>query len=262
MNFKQHKKGVTNMIPHFLFFLYVSTPLSNSYRSSALTAPTSAAAATTISSTATIPAGLIHNTFCTTPLQKQQQNFVNTLTSTSKQPSLFGSTIPAATAKVVGGGSGDADWRKEELQNITSIKTSTTTTSTVTPFSGKTTAIEKDSERRSFYLGGDDDSCGEEGEEDGNNGEDSDFEDEIESLIDTSDDEESDYQHSQIFPLDDDSGIGTISTEPSLEDEMADRPSELISLPRSIRIGSVGRRGIMRTPRGRKQRLQFTGKLI
>lgn len=133
-------------------------------------------------------------------------------------------------------------------------------------YSGKTTAFEKDSEqhqRRSFYLGGDDES-GEEEEGDDDQDvehqqkEDSDFEDEIESLIDTSDDDDEDYQQ-QIFPLDDDSGIGTISTEPSLEDEMCDKPSELISLPRSIRIGSVGRRGIMRTPRGRKQRLQFTG---
>jgi MAP kinase interacting serine/threonine kinase len=225
----------------------VATPLSDSYRLSALTPA--------IPSTATSsPAGLIHNTYCTTPTQNQ--NYLNSLTSPStKQPSLFGSTTTATG--IVGG---DADWRKEELQ-ITSTKTSKATT-----FCGKT--IEKDNhieERRSFYLGGDDEDSGEEKEEDGQHHqegeeEDSDFEDEIESLIDNSSDEEEDHHHhrQEVFPLDDDSGFGTISTEPSLEDEMCDRPSELISLPRSIRIGSVGRRGIMRTPRGRKQRLQFT----
>ena len=221
----------------------VATPLSDSYRSSALT--------TAIPSTATTPAGLIHNTFCTTP--NNNQNYLASLTTTSKQPSLFGSTATTTAASAVVGG-GDADWRKEELQTITSNKTTPTKT---TPFCGR--PIEKDiEERRSFYLGGDDEDSGEEdAEHQQEEEEDSDFEDEIESLIDNSSDEEEEDQQ-EVFPLDDDSGFGTISTEPSLEDEMCDRPSELISLPRSIRIGSVGRRGIMRTPRGRKQRLQFT----
>jgi MAP kinase interacting serine/threonine kinase len=223
----------------------VASPLSNSsYRSSALTLA--------ISSTASSPIGVIHNTYCTTKDPVTTTKICHSpfadLTSSKKQPSLFGSTT--TTTNVVG----DADWRKKDLlQN-----TCTTTTPSSAYISGKTKEeTEQHQQRRSFYLGGDDDSEVEEVETEEEEHSDSDFEDEIESLNDSSTEDEDD-RHQAIFALDDDSGIGTISTEPSLEEEMSDRPSELISLPRSIRIGSVGRRGLMRTPRGRKQRLQFT----
>lgn len=102
-------------------FLDVATPLSDSYRSSTALTPA-------ISSTAS-PAGLIHNTYCTTP---NNQNFISSLTSPKQQQqtSLFGSTTTTTSpANGSVGGGGDADWRREELQN-----TSKTITTKTTPF--------------------------------------------------------------------------------------------------------------------------------
>lgn len=99
-----------------------------------------------------------------------------------------------------------------------------------------------DKYEHSFYLGGDEEDSSEE-----------EFDDEVLSL--------SDEDHVAGFRFDEDSGIGTVSNGPSLDDEdraeLDDYPSELVSLPRSLHIGSVGR-GKMRAPRARKQKLQFT----
>lgn len=63
------------------------------------------------------------------------------------------------------------------------------------------------------------------------------------------------------FRFDEDSGIGTASNGPSLDEEEIEHPSELVSLPRSLHIGSVGR-GKMRAPKAKKQKLQFTGMFL
>lgn len=109
-------------------------------------------------------------------------------------------------------------------------------------FASKIPSNNLEDREHSFYLGGDEEDSSEE-----------EFEDEILSL--------SDEDHVAGFRFDEDSGIGTVSNGPSLDDEdraeLEDHPSELVSLPRSLHIGSVGR-GKMRAPKSRKQKLQFT----
>ena len=101
----------------------------------------------------------------------------------------------------------------------------------------------------SFYLGADE----EEDYDQRNSESEEEYFDEILSISDSDD-------NVVGFLLDEDSGIGTVSNGPSLDEEAEsiDRPSELVSLPRSLNIGSVGRRN-MRAPKVKKTRLQFTG---
>lgn len=102
---------------------------------------------------------------------------------------------------------------------------------------------------RSFYLGADE----EEYDHSESEEEEEDYFDEVISISDSDD-------NVVGFLLDEDSGIGTVSNGPSLDEEAEsiDRPSELVSLPRSLNIGSIGRRN-MRAPKVKKTRLQFTG---
>uniref|UniRef100_A0A7E4VL40 Protein kinase domain-containing protein n=1 Tax=Panagrellus redivivus TaxID=6233 RepID=A0A7E4VL40_PANRE len=84
-----------------------------------------------------------------------------------------------------------------------------------------------------------------------------------EDSLDEDDYDRSDSEDEYPFHFEeDDSGHGTVSTEPSLDDESGEHPSELVSLPRAINVGglsrSLGGRGFLPPPRVRKHKLQFT----
>ncbi|KAE9553753.1 hypothetical protein FO519_003021 [Halicephalobus sp. NKZ332] len=169
-------------------------------------------------------AGVVFNSFCTdvTNLtnKKHQDYFGNSNTNAiaaTKQPVNFGSSGDAASP-----------WREKFANNSNNRDT-----------------------ERSFYLGAEEEEYDHQ-DFDSESSEEEEYFDEVLSISDPDD-------NVVGFFLDEDSGIGTVSNGPSLDEEAEsiDRPSELVSLPRSLNIGSVGRRN-MRAPKVKKTRLQFT----
>uniref|UniRef100_A0AC34QF03 Uncharacterized protein n=1 Tax=Panagrolaimus sp. JU765 TaxID=591449 RepID=A0AC34QF03_9BILA len=184
-------------------------------------------------SESTVPVGIVFNSFCADAPnyhQKKQQNYFE-----NSNPNYF----VALKQHNQTGSNGDASspWRDQSIVNTTK---------------------NCENNQRSFYLGADEDEdCDQRRRVSICTSDDEDFEDDRLSY--------SDEDNVVGFRLDEDSGVGTISNGPSLDDEdkaeLIDEPSDLIAVPRSLRFGSVGQR-TMRSTKSRKPKLQFTGKLF